>query len=310
MPYDQSSDEARYYGLPRHGQDSWLSNDTIRDLKAGRIVPSDAAPTIVGVDASKDACAFALECLWAVLAGASEEEGDGALPVARFPTAMRAAGISASASKDICSALWVVWADIEGIHRDAFCVDHKSESLTAAIDGPGEKEAAKMLEVLKACYDDELVTAVDIFATLDLRMIHGATWLHVGTSKAAFRDKVFHVNIQKAVKITQFNAFREEPEGFAKLLTLLHNPALAKMTDVSKVDTEVMQLVGYFALSPLKVVYCILGAMEANRANCEARFLLSAHSFGPAERWLSAVCIVSLPCGSHRACPIDAGNAA
>jgi THO complex subunit 2 N-terminus len=293
MPWRDVDGQPQYYTLPR----KLLSNEVIEDLRSNRIVVTEGAPTIPGIG-PEVLCSYALECLWAVLEGAADEAGG--LPAEKYPKAIRAAGFDAAASPTLCSAFWAVWADIEGPKRDAFSVRHDADVLTVGLD---ELEAGKVVDVIQACRSDNLVSVDDLLEVLDVRLIY-----QVGLSqsqanpKVTFGNKLHNVHIQRAVKISQFNAFREEPEGFAKLLTLLHNSALAKLPDIESIDKEIMQLVGYFALSPLKVVYCILSAIESNPGNSKARALLavvmlrpslctsSAILLGPHDAWSQARC--------------------
>jgi THO complex subunit 2 N-terminus len=240
-----------------------LTDATLQGIVTGKIVPSDAAATVPGITRAKFA-GYALDCLWAVMEGDMEAEV--------FPRAIRASGPQDARSNTLAYVFLVAWADVEGPNRDAFSLELRDPELDTPLRDP---QALKVAEAVAACRKEELVTTLDLYEVLDVRLLQqlGLTGpLQQAPGKQRnFTNRLAQTRVQNALKISIYNTFREETEGFAKLVTLLNNSALAALADAAPVSREVDQLIGYYKLAPLKVAFCVLCALESNPASAPVR---------------------------------------
>lgn len=239
MPWSASDDQAE---APAY---SLLSDDVLSSLAQSSW---SGKPDAVN---DENFGLYVLECLWAVVEEKLEPDG--------FPAAVKAPGVPGPHSKTISHSLWLVWADIEGPNADAFTEDVGS----GACDSPlGSPQASRLVSVLQECRRQELVDDVDVFEILDFRLLVQSGLSGPTTMATSFPKKVIVARNAKTVKISMFNVYREDLEGFAKLVTLLNNPALSERHQVTKICCEIDQLTGYYRLNPLKVCTCLLTAME------------------------------------------------
>ena len=242
-----------------------LTEKIVDGINQGTIVPSDAAPTVSGVHGGNFA-AYVLDCIWAVCTKQLEVEP--------FLRAVRAAGPQPGRASTLAYAFLVVWADIEGPKVDSFGMDLKDGMLSEKVGGPGKL----VVDLVSAAHRDGLVSSVDLLEVLDVRLLNLAQIGLADKTGKAFTQRLTQTRVQRAVKINVFLTFREEAEGFGKLVTLLNNSALATLQSAAAVDKEVDQLIGYYSLAPIKVAYCILCALESQPNAAHVRAHRCPHS--------------------------------
>jgi hypothetical protein len=246
-----------------------LTNSSLQGIVSSTIVPSEGAATIPGITESNFS-GFVLDCLWAVIEGDMEAE--------MFPRAIQAAGPQEGRSSKLAFLFLVVWADVEGPNRDGFSMEIRDPELAAPL---GDPAAVKVVEAITACKKAHLVTTLDLLEVLDVRLLQqlGLTVSALAKDKAkSFGNKLYATRVQRSIKLSLFNTFREETEGYAKLITLLNNAALSSLSSAEGVDNEVDQLIGFYKLAPLKVAFCILCGLEQNPASAPVRPLSSVFS--------------------------------
>jgi hypothetical protein len=249
MPWNLSDPQNALYAPKR----TLLTEEILQGTVANTVVPSEGAATIPGIT-HENFAAFALECAWAVIENDMEAE--------MLPRVIKAAGPQDDRSIQLAYVFLVVWTDIEGPKRDGFSMDIRDAELSTPL---GDPAALKVVEAITACRKEQLVSNVDLLEVLDLRLLQqlGLTVSATSKEKAkGFGHRLYSTRVQKSIKLNVYNAFREETEGYAKLITLLHNEALCTAKDPEGVIMEVDQLTGYYKLFPLKVTYCILSALE------------------------------------------------
>jgi hypothetical protein len=249
MPWNLSDPHNAVYAPKR----TLLTEDMLQGIVANTIVPCEGAATIPGITHDNFA-AFVLDCVWAVI----ENDMDAEV----LPRAIKAAGPQEDRSMQLAYVFLVVWADVEGPNRDGFSMDIRDSELNTPL---GDPAALKVVESITACKKEQLVSTVDLFEVLDLRLLQQLGLTVSATSKEksrSFGHRLYSTRVQKSIKLNFYNTFREETEGYAKLITLLNNEALSAVKDPTGVVVEVDQLTGYYKLSPLKVTYCILSALE------------------------------------------------
>ena len=73
---------------------------------------------------------------------------------------------------------------------------------------------------------------------------------------------LFVVDVIISYKQQKYNLFREETEGYAKLITELNQPDMAKRTSPKEVLRVIKSIIGYFNLDPNRVLDIILESFE------------------------------------------------
>ena len=66
----------------------------------------------------------------------------------------------------------------------------------------------------------------------------------------------------RSYKQQKYNLFREETEGYAKLITELNQPDMASRTSPAEVLQVIKSIIGYFNLDPNRVLDIILESFE------------------------------------------------
>jgi hypothetical protein len=193
--------------------------------------------------------AYVLECVWAVIEEKLEPDN--------FPVAVNAPGLPGSHSALLSHVFWLVWADIEGPKADAFTEDLAGSDLAL-----GNPQAGRVVAALQEARRKELVQDIDLFEVLDLRLLVQSGLSAPSKHPTSFAKKMTLTYNNRSMKISLYNTFREDLEGFAKLVTLLNNPFLTHSDHLPQLCTEIDQLTGYYRLSPAKVCTCVLVAME------------------------------------------------
>lgn len=201
---------------------------------------------------------FALECLWAVIKGKLDAE--------QLPLAVKAAAVDGPVSAILAHVFWMVWSDIEGPFKDSFC-----EEMTAQ-EAPLESEdAGRVVDALAECRRQNVIAEQDILEILDLSLLVQSGNSAPQATGGSFARKITIARNSKFLKIPTFNVFREELEGYAKLITLLNNPAIAEGQQSMRFCSEIDQLAGYYQLSPGKVASCILVAIQKDLSKAPVR---------------------------------------
>lgn len=246
MPWSADRTEAPQLSL--------LAGDVLEQLNSGNHEIVEKLPNI------RDRLAqFSLECVWAVAEGKLQSE--------QLPMTIKAAGTEGSVSSILTHAFWLVWTDIEGPHVDNFCDDYNAPETVLGTSEQGSRVAA----ALDACIKQDAIMSEDALEVLELNLLVQSGAIHAFSEGNSFGKKILIARNSKFLKIPTFNVFREELEGYAKLITLLNNPALALIESKSRICTEMDQLAGYYQLSPSKVASCILVAMEKDLSAATVR---------------------------------------
>lgn len=234
---------------------SLLEDDVLRQLNGGKheIVQSLS----IGPDALAQ---FSLQCLWAV--------AEGKLQADKLPMAVKATGIEAPLSGILAHVFWLVWSDIEGPNIDSFC-----EEITAPEAALDSEEAGRVIEALAECRRQNVITEQDVLEVLELSLLVQSGSCAPHSHRNSFARKIGLARNSRFLKIPTFNVFREELEGYSKLITLLNNPAVSQIENALRIRTEMDQLAGYYRLSPSKVASCILVAMEKDISTAPVRHL-------------------------------------
>lgn len=234
---------------------SSLPDDVFSQLNDGNL------KVVQSLDVNPETLAkFALECLWAVV--------DGKLHANQLPLAIEATSVKHEvASAILAHVFWLVWSDIEGSKADSFCEEINAE------EKPLDSEAAsRVIEALAECRRNGILKEQDSLEVLELNLLVQSGQTAPQTNRNSFGRKIGIARNSKFLKIPTFTIFREELEGYAKLITLLNNPAIAQVNDAKRICTEVDQLAGYYQLNPSKVASCILVAMEQDLSSAQVRF--------------------------------------
>ena len=109
------------------------------------------------------------------------------------------------------------------------------------------KEYKKLLEIVKACKDDEVKKRM-------IEILPVEVLSETGIVSSTFRRKLIKANTKIKYKQEKYNLLREQSEGFSKLVTVLSQPEL-------KPD-DVRSLIGRFKLDPNRVFDVVLEILE------------------------------------------------
>lgn len=230
-----------------------LSSEVLGQLNSGK------HDVVKSLSVREDTLArFTLECLWAVVEGKLQAE--------QLPLAVKATAVEGAVSAILAHVFWIVWSDIEGPSRDGFC-----EELNVPEAPLESEEAGRVVDALAECRRQNAITEQDILEILDLSLLVQSGNSAPQATGSSFSRKITIARNSKFLKIPTFNVFREELEGYAKLITLLNNPAMSERQHIMRVCSEIDQLAGYYQLSPGKVASCIIVAMEKDLANAAVR---------------------------------------
>ncbi|TMW59488.1 hypothetical protein Poli38472_004557 [Pythium oligandrum] len=115
---------------------------------------------------------------------------------------------------------------------------------------------------VKDLADEEIVPELSIKSSLEVDLLHAAELMPEPTLMSR---KLIRANTKTYYTQVKFNLLREESEGFAKVLSLLHTGISKGQLAASK--TDLMSLIGYFDLDPNRVLDLVLDAYEMQPQN-------------------------------------------
>ena len=131
----------------------------------------------------------------------------------------------------LADALWVVGSQVEQLPCDA---------------GESHSKAWKTLcKVVKDIADKKFVPAMTLQTILELDVLHE---VGLANEPAAVGKKIVRINTRSLYTQSKFNLLREESEGFAKVLSLLHS-GVTRDT-VEAVQRDLLALIGTLRLPP------------------------------------------------------------
>lgn len=106
-------------------------------------------------------------------------------------------------------------------------------------------------------------------SSLEFDLLHEAGLM---SEPQVIRKKILRINTKSLYTQMKYNLLREESEGFAKVLSLLHTGVTRDQLEASK--TDLLALIGYFDLDANRVLDLVLDAYEMHPQNhCFAELL-------------------------------------
>ncbi|CAH0560689.1 unnamed protein product [Brassicogethes aeneus] len=145
------------------------------------------------------------------------------------------------------------------------------DALTSTTDSEDSKERANFCSIVKEC--EKFVSDKLLKERLEIETLQ-----EVGILKnRTFYSKFIKVKTKLYYKQRKFNLFREECEGFAKILTEL-NKEFSETTDHNSLLDIVQSLIGCFNLDPNRVLDVILESFE-NKPKDSALFIPLIQSY-------------------------------
>lgn len=264
MPWDPKVQNVR---VPT--KRSILKDEVLKGLRIGTIVLSDVAATIPGVDEA-NVYQYALECVWAVL-----EEN---LAASKFVVAMKAIGEVTGIPEVLANVFWCVWADLEGPAKCFYTEESQKQEVEAKSVAhlAQDPSIALLVDLLRTCRQEGIASDAALIVSLDHRLLLLANVVLEGKKGAKggpnnFTARQSTTRYARRVKVNRYSMFREETEGYAKLLTLLNNRDLVLSRPPEELAAGVHELIGYFSLHVAKVAICALHAIEANPLSADVR---------------------------------------
>ncbi|GLE06165.1 hypothetical protein PINS_up015376 [Pythium insidiosum] len=157
-----------------------------------------------------------------------------------------------SKSTDACDVLtdliWVIGNEVEAKEKGR---ERHSSSEWQALS-----------RLVRDLAEEEVVPALNLKASLEVDLLHDAGLL---PEPAVMSRKLVRVNTKTYYTQVKFNLLREESEGFAKVLSLLHTGVTTEQLAASK--TDLMALIGFFDLDANRVLDLVLDAYEMHPHN-------------------------------------------
>ncbi|RLN72958.1 hypothetical protein BBJ28_00025185, partial [Nothophytophthora sp. Chile5] len=131
------------------------------------------------------------------------------------------------------------------------------------------REWRALCQLVKAVADEKLVTPLSLKASLEFDLLHDAD---LAPEPQALAKKVVRINTKTLYTQTKYNLLREETEGFAKVLGLLHTGVTKRQ--LAATSTDLLALIGFFDLDANRVLDLVLDAYERHpRNDCFAQLL-------------------------------------
>ncbi|KAI0988893.1 hypothetical protein GJ496_002642 [Pomphorhynchus laevis] len=121
-------------------------------------------------------------------------------------------------------------------------------------------EYSKILPQLIAAIS-ELISVTDLKECLDFQTLADAQLI---PSPESINQKFVKLKTRMFYKQQKFNLFREESEGYSKLITLLLHLNSNNTYTVSEIKNAICSLIGFFNLDPNRVFDVILESTESN----------------------------------------------
>ncbi|ETV69311.1 hypothetical protein, variant 1 [Aphanomyces astaci] len=125
------------------------------------------------------------------------------------------------------------------------------------------KEWVNMCALVGEIHSRALVPPATLKSVLELEILHEAGISSEPT--ATIMKKVVRINTRNLYTQNKFNLLKEESEGFAKVLCLLHSDITCETLQASK--QNLLSLIGYFDLDPNRVLDLVLDAYEVHYTN-------------------------------------------
>lgn len=121
----------------------------------------------------------------------------------------------------------------------------------------------KLCSLVKKIHDDSLLDSVAMKMCLDINLLCGAG---IWRDEQSFKTRLVKYNTQLMYKQQKYNLFREESEGYAKLITSLSAlpPPPHQVSDVTK---HLISIIGYFDLDPNRAADVALDCFEQDLWN-------------------------------------------
>ncbi|ETV96865.1 hypothetical protein H310_10146 [Aphanomyces invadans] len=172
----------------------------------------------------------------------------GVVPQEEILTALADAGLADNehATEALADVLWVISNQAERM-RD------QGDATTWT----------NMCSLIGAIHSRALVPSVTLKSVLELEILHEA-----GISSeppATVTKKIVRINTRNLYTQNKFNLLKEESEGFAKVLSLMHSEITCENLQSTK--THLLSLIGYFDLDPNRVLDLVLDAYEVHYTN-------------------------------------------
>ncbi|TYZ60008.1 hypothetical protein PybrP1_002199 [[Pythium] brassicae (nom. inval.)] len=132
-------------------------------------------------------------------------------------------------------------------------------------------EWQQLCRFVKTIADEDVVPPFNLKASLEYDLLHEAGLV---SGPQVMRKKILRINTKSLYTQRKYNLLREESEGFAKVLSLLHTGVTPAQLEASK--TDLMALIGYFDLDASRVLDLALDAFEVQPQNASFVELLGA----------------------------------
>ncbi|KAJ0409527.1 hypothetical protein ATCC90586_009067 [Pythium insidiosum] len=155
---------------------------------------------------------------------------------------------STDASDVLTDLIWVIGNEVEAKEKGR---ERHSSSEWQALS-----------RLVKDLAEEEIVPALTLKSSLEVDLLHDAGLL---PEPALMSRKLVRVNTKTYYTQVKFNLLREESEGFAKVLSLLHTGVTTEQLAASK--TDLMALIGFFDLDANRVLDLVLDAYEMHPHN-------------------------------------------
>jgi THO complex subunit 2 len=125
---------------------------------------------------------------------------------------------------------------------------------------PDSKRGPRLLELLSKCAQQQVVETKLLMERVQPGTLHASGLIELKPKD--FDKQKNRIRTAMYYKQQKYNLFREESEGYAKLLTELNFNRTSDSTSSKTVIRNVQALVGHFALDPNRVLSEIIGAFE------------------------------------------------
>ncbi|GIL78715.1 hypothetical protein Vretimale_382 [Volvox reticuliferus] len=127
-------------------------------------------------------------------------------------------------------------------------------------------ESMNLVAAIKACWQDKRVTEKQLLQVLEPDCLHTVGLIR---DKSIWDKKAVRYNTKLNYTILKYNLFREDSEGYAKLVTLYNNFGAGAVgeEDLPALARELQALIGSFDLDPNRCLDLLLDAAAAQPQN-------------------------------------------
>ncbi|GIL45367.1 hypothetical protein Vafri_2617 [Volvox africanus] len=159
--------------------------------------------------------------------------------------ALETLGAPANYAEVLVDVFWILWVRFE-VGR-----------------GP---ESMNLVAAIKACWQDKRVTEKQLLQVLEPECLHTVGLIR---DKSIWDKKAVRYNTKLNYTILKYNLFREDSEGYAKLVTLYNNFGAGAVgdEDLPALARELQALIGSFDLDPNRCLDLLLDAAAAQPQN-------------------------------------------